>query len=71
MINIMDHIEAKHIAGISIPCGLCEQVFRTRVALRHHKPNRVILILKILFLQLLHGFKLFHLVSDFQNSFCF
>ena len=32
---------------------------------------RVILILKILFLQLLHGFKLFHLVSDFQNSFCF
>ena len=39
MINIMDHIEAKHIAGISIPCGLCEQVFRTRVALRHHKPK--------------------------------
>ena len=32
---------------------------------------RVILILKISFLQLLHGFKLFHLVSDFQNSFCF
>ena len=39
MINIMDHIEAKHIAGISIPCGLCAQVFRTRVALRHHKPK--------------------------------
>ena len=34
-------------------------------------PGRVILIEKILFLQLLHGFKLFHLVSDFQNSFCF
>ena len=34
-------------------------------------PVRVILIQKILFLQLLHGFKLFHLVSDFQNSFCF
>ena len=33
--------------------------------------GRVILIQKILFLQLLHGFKLFHLVSDFQNSFCF
>ena len=32
---------------------------------------RVILILKISFLQLLHGFKLFHLVSNFQNSFCF
>ena len=39
MINIMDHIEAQHIAGISIPCGLCAQVFRTRVALRHHKPK--------------------------------
>ena len=33
--------------------------------------GRVILIQKILFLQLLHGFKLFHLVSDFQNCFCF
>ena len=33
--------------------------------------SRVILILKILLLQLLHGFKLFHLVSHFQNSFCF
>ena len=33
--------------------------------------GRTILIEKILFLQLLHGFKLFHLVSDFQNSFCF
>ena len=37
----------------------------------HHHRNKVILIQKILFLQLLHGFKLFHLVSDFQNSFCF
>ena len=35
------------------------------------RPHRVILIQKILFLQLLHGFKLFHLVSDFQNRFCF
>ena len=33
--------------------------------------TRVILIRKILFLQPLLGFKLFHLVSDFQNSFCF
>ena len=29
--------------------------------------GRVILIQKILFLQILHGVKLFHLVSDFQN----
>ena len=36
-----------------------------------HQNSRVILILKKLFLQLLHGFKLFHLVSHFQNSFCF
>ena len=36
-----------------------------------HYAARVIVILKILFFQLLHGFKLFHLVSDFQNSFCF
>ena len=33
--------------------------------------GKVILIQKILILQLLHGFKLFHLVSDFQNRFCF
>ena len=39
---IMDHIEANHIAGISIPCGLCGQYFKTRNGLgthklRHHK----------------------------------
>ena len=39
--------------------------------IRDGRSTRVILIEKILFLQLLHGFKLFHLVSDFQNSFCF
>ena len=33
--------------------------------------NRVILIQKISFLQLLHGFKLFHFVHRFQNCFCF
>ena len=45
-----------------------------RQTIREHTDTqmvRVILILKILFHQLLHGFKLFHLVSDFQNSFCF
>ena len=33
--------------------------------------GRVILIQKFLFLQLLHGFKLFHFVHRFQNCFCF
>ena len=35
--NIMHHIEANHIAGISIPCGLCSQVFSSRNALAIHK----------------------------------
>ena len=34
---IMNHIEANHIAGISIPCGLCDQVVKTRNAMRKHK----------------------------------
>ena len=34
-------------------------------------PNRVILIWRNFKFWFLHGFKLFHLVSDFQNSFCF
>ena len=33
--------------------------------------SRVILIKNIWFLQLLHGFKMFHFVPWFQNSFCF
>ena len=37
MQNIMNHIEANHIAGISIPCGLCGQVVSTRHALTLHK----------------------------------
>ena len=35
--NIKNHIEAHHIAGISIPCSLCGQVFKTRNALAVHK----------------------------------
>ena len=35
--DIKSHIEAHHIAGISIPCGFCGQVFRTRGALQVHK----------------------------------
>ena len=37
MTHIKDHIEANHIAGISIPCGLCGQIVRTRHALQMHK----------------------------------
>jgi len=40
MKDIMDHIEAKHIAGISIPCGLCGQCFRTRSAQRMHRSKK-------------------------------
>ena len=34
---IMKHIEAHHIPGISLPCGLCGRVLRTRDALKQHK----------------------------------
>ena len=34
---IMSHIEANHIAGIPIPCGLCGQYFKTKNSLRTHK----------------------------------
>ena len=37
MRDIMNHIEAHHIAGISIPCGLCGKVFRTRITQTQHK----------------------------------
>ena len=40
MQNIMSHIEANHIAGISIPCGLCGQIVSTRNALKIHKYKR-------------------------------
>ena len=35
--NIRNHIEWNHLAGISIPCSLCEKTYRSRVALRKHK----------------------------------
>ena len=38
-INIKDHIEAKHLEGISIPCSLCEKTFRSRDGHRHHMRN--------------------------------
>ena len=36
-ISIKDHIEAKHLEGVSIPCNNCEKTFRSRVAKRMHK----------------------------------
>ena len=35
--DIMNHPEAHHIAGISIPCGLCGHVVKTRNALIQHR----------------------------------
>ena len=34
---IMDHIEANHIAGISVPCDLCGRSFKSRNSLSNHK----------------------------------
>ena len=38
--DIMVHIEAYHIAGIAVPCGLCGQVLGTRNALKIHKSRQ-------------------------------
>ena len=31
-----DHIEANHLEGVSLPCNVCEKVFRSRQYLRRH-----------------------------------
>ena len=36
-VNIMNHIEANHITGISIPCDICGKAFGSRNALAAHK----------------------------------
>ena len=33
---IKDHIEAKHIEGVSIPCNSCDKIFRCRAFLQTH-----------------------------------
>ena len=35
--DIKKHIEANHLEGVSIPCNLCENIFRSRNALAKHK----------------------------------
>ena len=34
--NIKNHIEAYHLQDICVPCGLCENTFKTRAALKLH-----------------------------------
>ena len=36
MTLIRDHIEANHITGIALPCGLCGKVSKSRAALKDH-----------------------------------
>ena len=33
---IKDHIEAKHIGGVSIPCNSCDKIYRCRAFLQTH-----------------------------------
>ena len=35
--TIKDHIEAKHLEGISIPCNLCKIMLKSRSSLKMHK----------------------------------
>ena len=35
--TIIDHIEANHLDGVSLPCNNCEKTFRSRKAKRTHK----------------------------------
>ena len=36
-VAIRDHIEAKHLEGVSLACNQCEKRFRSRASLRMHK----------------------------------
>ena len=35
-VAIRDHIEANHLEGLSLPCNLCDKIFRSRLSLRKH-----------------------------------
>ena len=36
-VAIRDHIEAKHLEGISLPCNNCGRIFKSRLQLRRHR----------------------------------
>ena len=36
-IVVKNHIEAKHLEGIEIPCSICGKIFRSRNFLSQHK----------------------------------
>ena len=36
---IKGHIEVNHVEGVSIPCNMCEKIFRSRGALKWHNTN--------------------------------
>ena len=36
-VAIRDHIEAKHLEGISLPCNICGKIFKSRLQLRKHR----------------------------------
>ena len=38
--TIIDHIEANHLDRVSLPCNICEKIFRTRHSLRDHKVSK-------------------------------
>ena len=34
--DILRHIKANHLEGVSIPCNFCDKIFRSRDSLSHH-----------------------------------
>ena len=38
--QIKGHIEANHVEGVSIPCNMCEKIFRSRAAHKWHNANK-------------------------------
>ena len=35
-VAIRDHIEVKHLEGVTLPCNVCGKIFRSRAMLRKH-----------------------------------
>ena len=38
--HMKEHIESKHIQGMSHSCNICEKIFKTRMGLRKHRPRQ-------------------------------